>query len=421
MSHVISCLAVLIQLVASVSAHAAGAGPADWPQILGPQRDGRYLGPALAETWPDGRPPVLWTHDAGAGFSGPIVSGETLIFFHRLDDQDVVEALAADSGRAIWKFTYPATYRDRFGFNNGPRASPTAAAGRVFTYSADGRLHALDLRSGELLWAVDARRRFDADEGFFGFGSSPLVDGGRVIVEVGGEDDAGIVAFEAATGKVLWRATSDEASYASPIAATLGGTRRLLVWTREALVDLDPQTGAVGLTFKWRSRQGSSVNAATPLVFGDRVFLSASYNTGAVLLALERNRWRQVWSSDDVLSNHYATSVHLGGHLFGFHGRTEVRPDLRCVRLDDGEVVWSAADFGAGSMILTGETLVIVRENGEVVLAPAQRSGFEPRARAKILDPTVRAAPALAHGVLFARNERKLVAVDLRVRKADAM
>lgn len=384
---------------------------ADYPQHLGPNRDGQIAAGQLAASWPEEGPPLLWRQPVGEGFAGPAVADGKLVLFHRVGDEEIVTALDAASGEEIWATGYPTSYRDDFGFDEGPRATPTIADGRVFTSGAQGVLQALDLESGERLWLVDAHERFGAPKGFFGEASAPLVSGGRVMVNVGGRGGAGIVAFDAATGAVLWTATDDEASYSTGVLATLRGRASALFFTREGLVELDPTDGTVRATLHWRSRAAASVNAATPLVISDRVFLSASYNTGAVLLQRNAEGFAPVWSSNDVMSNHYATSVRVRGYLYGYHGRQEYGPSLRAVELATGEVAWSVEGFGGGTILAAGDRLLILREGGELILAEASPEAFRPLARAQILRPTIRAYPAVARGVLYARNEREMVAV----------
>ncbi|MGH9659736.1 MAG: PQQ-binding-like beta-propeller repeat protein, partial [Bryobacteraceae bacterium] len=249
--------------------------------------------------------------------------------------------------------------------------------------------------------------------GFFGAAASPLVEGNRVLLNVGGKN-AGIAAFDAATGKTLWTSTTDEASYASPAAHTIAGARHALFFTRAGLVSLDPVTGRERFRWPWRARMNASVNASTPIVAGNFVFISASYGTGAAVLEIGPGGPKKVWSSDDALSNHYATSVHHDGFLYGYHGRQEEGPSLRSVELAAGKVRWSVDRFRAGTILLAGSTLLIQREDGELVLAPASPAAFRPLARAQVVGGTVRAYPALAGGLWFVRNEKTLVAVGLR-------
>jgi outer membrane protein assembly factor BamB len=402
-----------LTLVSALTLAALAAQPAstDWPQFLGPQRDGVYRGPAIG--WSGGVPRVVWQKEIGQGLSGPVVAEGRLILFHRVGDKELVESFDAKTGAHQWTYGYPTAYRDDFGFDEGPRAVPVVSNGVVYTFGAEGQLHAVSLQTGTRLWSEDTMRRFGVAKGFFGAAGSPLVEDGRVIANVGGKG-AGIVAFDAKTGKPLWTSTDDEASYSSPIGATFAGRRLALFLTRSGLVALDPASGRVQAERRWRARQAASVNAATPLVIGDIIFVSAEYGPGAGAFRFDGSRLTDLWSSNDALSNHYATSVHHGGVLYGFHGRQEFGPALRAVDLLTGKVRWSQDGFHAGSITLAGDRLVIVREDGELVVAPAAPAAFRPIAQARVLAPTVRAFPALADGLLYLRNEKTLVCLDLR-------
>ena len=386
---------------------------ADWPQFLGPERNGVYRGPALADTWPAKGPAVAWRKTVGQGFAAPVVVQNRLILFHRLGAQETVEALDATTGASIWRYQYPTTYRDDFGFDEGPRAVPVVADGIVYTFGAEGQLHAVNLATGQRVWSEDTMKRFNVPKGFFGAAGSPLVEGGRVIANVGGPK-AGIVAFDAKTGQVQWTATTDQASYSSGVAATFPPGRRAIFLTRDALVGLDPATGTVAFRRGWRARINSSVNVAAPLVVGDLIFVSAEYGPGAGVLRVEGSNLVELWTSDEAMSNHYANSVHRDGILYGFHGRQEFGPSLRAVELRTGRVRWSQEQFRAGTVTLVGDRLLIVREGGEMILAPASPDAFKPLARAQILPATIRAYPAVSDGFVYVRNENTLVCLDLR-------
>ncbi|MCE2514801.1 MAG: PQQ-like beta-propeller repeat protein [Acidobacteria bacterium] len=397
--------------------HAVGpgaAGASDWPQFLGPKRNGVYGGPAISDSWPASGPPVLWRKPLGEGFSGAVVQAGRLVLFHRLENSEQVECLEAQTGRPLWQYDYPTDYRDDFGFDGGPRATPSIWEGKVYTFGAQGVLHCLELENGRKVWSLNTHEKFGVRKGFFGAACSPLVEDGRVFLNVGGRDQAGLVAFDARTGRVLWTSTDDEASYSSPATATLGGRRQVLFFTRTGLVSADPASGEVLFRFRWRARSRASVNAATPLAAAPLIFLSASYGTGAVQLRVKGSELETVWTSDESLSNHYSTSVIRGGHLFGFHGRQEYGQSLRCVALQTGRVLWSRDGFGAGTLSLAGDRLLVLKENGELLLVAASPQAFRLIAKASILAPTVRAYPALADGRLFARNQKELVAVDLQ-------
>jgi outer membrane protein assembly factor BamB len=402
-------LAILVTtLAAGVPAIAT-----DWPQFLGPNRNGTYTGPPLLEAWGPSGPKVVWRKQVGQAFAGPAVVQNRVLLFHRVGNEEVLESLDTKTGATAWRYAYPTNYRDDFGFDEGPRAVPVVADGIVYTFGAQGQLHAVDLAKGTRVWSEDTMKRFNVPKGFFGAAGSPLVEGGRVIANIGG-DKAGIVAFEPKTGKVLWTATDDDASYSSGMAATIGGRRSAIFLTRDSLVGLDPANGAIQFQRRWRARNANSVNAATPLVVGDSIFVSSEYGPGAGVLRVEGAKLVDVWASDEVMSNHYATSVYHDGFLYGYHGRQEFGPSLRAVEFKTAAVKWSLDQFRAGSITLVGDRLLVIREGGEMMLAPASPQGFKPLARAQILPGVVRPLPAIADGFVYVRNENTLVCLDLR-------
>jgi outer membrane protein assembly factor BamB len=386
---------------------------ADWPQFLGPDRNGTYPGPPLLETWGPSGPKVVWRKQVGQAFAGPAVVQNRVLLFHRVGNEEVLESLDVKTGTSMWRYAYPTNYRDDFGFDEGPRAVPVVADGIVYTFGAQGQLHAVDLTKGTRVWSEDTMKRFNVAKGYFGAAGSPLVEGGRVIANIGG-DKAGIVAFDAKTGKVVWTATEDDASYSSGMAATIGGRRSAIFLTRDNLIGLDPATGSIQFQRRWRARIAASVNAATPLVVGDSIFVSAEYGPGAGVLRVEGAKLVDVWTSDEVMSNHYATAVYHEGVLYGFHGRQEFGPSLRAVEFKTGTVKWNQDQFRAGSVTLVGDRLLVMREGGELILAPASPQGFKPLARAQVLPGVVRPLPAIADGFVYVRNHNTLVCLDLR-------
>jgi outer membrane protein assembly factor BamB len=406
---------VLLSVGVAVSVTRASAS--DWPQFLGPTRNGVYGGQTLTASWPKDGPPVVWQRKVGQGFSGPAVASDKLVLFHRIDDKETVECLDAKTGKGLWSFDYPTAYRDDFGFDEGPRATPAIADDHVYTYGAEGVLTCLDLTSGKKVWGLSAKSDFHAPKGFFGIACSPLVESNAAILNIGG-DGAGIVAFDKLSGKILWKATNDQPSYSSPVAATINNRRYLFVLTLANLVALDPANGQVLFQYPFRPPIRSSVTAAAPLIVDDEVFLSASYGLGAVLLKITPDGPKKIWSGDDILSNHYATSVCLNGFLYGIHGRTdpgfEPPASLRCVEFKTGKVRWQQDGFGAATLTLAGDQLFILTDKGELIRAPATPSAFKPLDRAQVLPTQVRAHPALASGLFYARSKDKLVCLDLQ-------
>ena len=385
-----------------------GIEAADWPQFLGPDRNG-VSAEKVRTNWEAQEPTTLWKKKVGAGFAAPIVVENTVVLFHRDGNSEILAAFDLRTGKEKWQHKAPTNYRDDFGFDEGPRATPCFDNGRIYAIGAEGMVRCGDFASGEEVWTVDARKHFKMRKGFFGFAPSPLVAGENLLLNLGGENGAGIVALDKKTGKLRWKATDHEASYSSPVLAR----NRAVFFTREGLVILNAADGKNLVEYPCRARMHASVNAATPLVIGNTVFITASYNTGAALFRTEETRLEKIWSNDESLSAHYATPVHHAGHLYGFHGRQEHGPQFRCVDLLTGRVLWTEGAFDAGTVTLARDHLLILRESGELVLAPASPKKFQIISRVQILGSDTRAYPALSNGFLVARDKSNLVCVQV--------
>ncbi len=379
---------------------------ADWPQFLGPARDGSTSDP-IGDSWPAGGAPTVWEARVGEGFSSPIIAEGTAYLFHRRDDREVISAWVAGTGAERWAASFPTDYSDDQGSGDGPKSTPAVANGRLFTLSPSGVLRAVSIRDGALLWEVDLVRRFEGSRGFFGFATSPLVMGDRLVVQVGGTG-ASTVAFGAADGKVLWKSGSDEAGYGSPVPWIVDGRPRALAFNRSGAVAHDMEDGREVFRFPWRSRMHASVNAAAPRVDSGGLFLTASYGTGAAWIRAEGASGNVVWSGDDILSAHFATPVESGGFLYGFHGRHESNPVFRCVERATGKVRWTLEDVGSGSVIRVGGQLLVLAESGEmrVLLANAERP--VERTRFQACGSGARMIPAVSEGLLWVRDRSRL-------------
>lgn len=406
--------AVAMVFAVMVSATAAWAGE-DWPQFLGPARDATYRGEAkLAATWPEKGPAVIWKMKVGEGFGSPVIVGEKLVLFHRQGNRMMLDCLHPATGKTLWSQGYDTTYSDEMRKGDGPRSTPAVADGRVVAFGPDGVLWCVELATGKTLWQIDTRKLYRTPGGFFGRACSPLIEGDLVLLNIGGPEH-GIGAFDVKTGELKWKATADEAGYASPICATIGDQRLAFFFTRTGLVAANPKSGQVLWQHRWRSKQHASVNAATPVIVDDLIFLSASYQTGATTLQLQGDQVRTLWAADEVLSSQYANIVHHEGHLFGFDGRNDFGDTrLRCVEMKTGKVKWTQPDLPAGPLLLAGDKIIVLLESGEVQLIEANAAGYKKLAAAKLLEAPVRANPALSAGLLYLRDETQLIAVDLK-------
>lgn len=384
----------------------ATAGAGDWPQILGPERSGVAEAETLLARWPTSGPAVVWERAVGPGVAGTAIQGSRGILFHREESEEVIEAFDVLTGQTVWRDSYQTSFRPQVGGEDGPLCVPTIAGKKVVTYGAQGVLSCLDFDSGKLLWRRKTHDDFDAREGYFGAGSSPLIWQDRVIVNVGGfRTQSAVVAFAMSSGDTLWHVYDDHASYSSPRIATIDGQTRLLVETRLNFLVIDPAQGTVDGEFPFGGR-GPTVNGANPVLVGPHIFLTASYGIGAVLAKLTATSATELYRTDDLYSSQYCTPVTDGEALYGIDGRQDGPPgELKCIDPIARRTLWSVPNFGYGTLLLADGKLVIARTDGTLVLAAANREGFEQLATAKVLPGTLRALPALSNGRLFVRDE----------------
>jgi outer membrane protein assembly factor BamB len=386
-----------------LAAFATQATATDWPQILGPDRNGKAPGERLADAWPEDGPKPLWSKPLGSGYAGVAVAAGKVIAFHRIGELERVEALDASSGRSLWQRDFHAAYRGGIDVDKGPRCVPLIADGTVYVFGAAGDLHAVSLDQGNHLWSRPLYEELAGDEGYFGAGSTPILAGGKLLVNVGGRR-AGIVAVHPKSGETAWQASDEAASYSSPALVRVAGKEQALFVTRLNCVLVDPTAGTVKNLFPFGQR-GPTVNAATPLVLGDKVFTTASYNVGAKLAALTSNGAKEIWASDDILSSQYATPVEHEGFLYGIHGREDIGvAALRCVEAATGKIRWSEEGFGVAHIILADGKLLLQKADGTLVLAAADPSHFRRLAGFKLDAESARALPALSAGRLYVRT-----------------
>lgn len=394
---------------------APSAVAGDWPQILGPNRNGIAQGETIAHNWGAAGPRRVWQYDLGSGLAGPAVVDGKLIIFHRVGNEDVAEALDARSGTPLWKVTFPTRYVSTISTDNGPRCVPTVHAGHVYLIGGGGQLHCVKLADGAKVWSRDCARDFNAPDGYFGFGSSPIVAADRLLVNVGGGSaEAGIVAFDLKTGRTLWQATGELASYSSPVTARIADKDQVVFVTRYQTLGIDPASGRVWWKLPFGQR-GPTVNAANPLVLGDHLFLTASYGIGAVYARLGQNEPQEVWSSDNVLSSQYTTPIYRDGYLYGIDGRHDVGiASLRCIDPKTGKVVWNQDGFGKASLLLAGDKLLVQTTGGELRVVAASPEGYRLLASATVCGEGTFALAALSDGYYYVRDGERLRCFDLR-------
>jgi len=387
---------------------------ADWPQILGPDRNAVVAEAPSNFGWSKDGPNVLWRSPAGSGVAGAAIVEGTAYLFFRVEDEEVLEARDLKSGQLQWTQKFPTSFQPRIMPDDGPLCVPTVKGDRIVLFGASGGLRCLERKSGKVLWSRDTHGEYGADEGYFGAGSSPLIVENLVLVNVGGfRQNAGVVAFELETGKTAWQTGAWQASYAAPILTQANGQPIAIFCTRLETVGLNPKTGEVLFQTPFGAR-GPTVNGATPVVRGDHLFLTASYNIGSVWARFDEKSIEVERAELDPMASQYTTPVPVGKSLIGCDGRQDgPDADLVCFDPATGDVRWRESGFGYATLIRVGDKLLIAKTDGEVVLAKASEDRFQILQRTSVLDGVTRALPALSGNTLILRNEQEWICVQL--------
>jgi outer membrane protein assembly factor BamB len=415
----------------------------DWPGFLGPARNGKSTEVGLRNHLPTAEPPIVWQKPIGVGYSAPAIANGRLFHFARFENAARLTCMDAKTGDELWTVDHPTAYEDLLGYNNGPRATPVVDDQHVYTYSAEGMLQCVRIADGQLVWRVVTMKDFNVVKNFFGVGSTPLLWRDLVLVNVGGSPSGGptdvyaasgyvessgscIVAFERATGKVRWQTGDDLASYASPVLAHIGGREVVFMFARGGLLAIDPAKGTTLASFSWRARKLESVNASSPVVKGDEVFISETYELGSALVRFSGASFAEIWSDrnrrrNQAMALHWNTPIEYEGYLYGSSGYHAPEAELRCVEWKTGKVLWSEPNMGRSSLLLVDGILVCLSEDGTLRLLRATPEKYDELAEwelsasdgTPLLTYPAWAAPALSDGLLYVQGADRLVCLRL--------
>jgi len=394
---------------------ATSAAAEDWPAYLGPRQNGTSAETGLLLDWPEDGPPRLWSKRLGPSFSPPVIAGGRLVTAHRIGDEVIVECLDAATGKTLWAFRYPTRYADEFSYNGGPRSSPTIDGDRVYTYGAAGVLTCLDLATGEKVWQRRLNAQLEAPKNFFGVGVPPVIENDLILLNPGAPDGAGVVGIDKHTGKTAWKASDHGPSYSTPVTCTIHGRRMALFLTQNGLLIVEPATGKILHDFPFRSPLYHSVNAASPVVVDDVVFLSAAYTVGSIALRVTPDELTTLWRDKKNFQNHWATSIYHDGYLYGAHGRHEKDAVMRCIDSGTGAVRWtSPPGLGRTTFIMAQGHLLVMGERGYLALVEVTPERYVEKERVRLLKYPCWAPPVLANRRLYLRGETELLCLDLR-------
>ena len=411
----------------------------DWNNFLGPEQNGKSQEKITIKPWTETGPTVLWTIEIGTSYGSPSIANGKVYIFARHGDKARLSCLESRTGNELWRFEYLTDYEDMYGYNNGPRSCPIVDNERVYIFGAEGMLHCVNVKNGKPIWKVDTVQQFNVVDNFFGVASAPAVEGDLLIVQIGGSplgtpkdiwesrgkpkpNGSGIVAFNKFTGDVIYQIADELSSYASPIFTNINERRWGFAFLRGGLVGFEPKSGKIDFHYPWRHNQIESVNASSPVIVGDLVFISESYGIGSSVLQVSPGGYKVVWkdrpnSRNKAMEMHWHTAIHHEGYLYGCSGRHSGGAEFRCVELKTGKVMWRSRVNERASLLWVNTYFIYLGEYGRLLLlkcipekldiisqsVPTDKNGRQ------LINYPAWAAPVLADGRLYVRGKDRLI------------
>ena len=380
---------------------------ADWPQWRGPQRDGTSVETGWSDTWSPSGPKVAWRAKVGLGFSSVVVAEGKAYTMGHSDGKDSVFCFDLQTGSEVWKQSYASELGDKY-FDGGTTGTPTVSGGRLYTLNRWGETHCFNAVDGKIQWSKNIQTETSATVPDWGFSGAPLILDRQLFLNVG----EGGLALDSKDGRILWKSAPKSAGYSTPLPVTAGAESQVVFSSDKGYAGVNPKDGKELWRIRWLTQYG--VNAADPIVSGDQVFLSTGYSKGAGMFKLGKAEPDQLWKSKS-LHTQLNAAVLYQGYLYGVDGDTSGKAALKCVEFATGNERWSVPDFGTGGVIIAGGKLIALSGVGELLIAAAAPSGFNPSARAQVLGGKCWTAPVLADGRILVRNSRgEIACLDVR-------
>ena len=431
---------LIISLIGTIETFAA-----DWNDFLGPERNGKSQEKIDIIPWGKTGPPVVWHKEIGTSYGAPTVANGRVFIFTRHGNTARLTCMESTTGNELWRFEYPTAYEDMYGYNNGPRCCPVVDEDRVYIFGSEGMLHCVRVSDGKGLWDVDTTAKFHVVQNFFGIASTPAVEGELLIVQIGGSppgspkdiwaangkpdpNGSGIVAFNKYTGEIVYQIADELASYASPVFSTIEERRWGFAFLRGGLVGFEPASGEIDFHYPWRHRKIESVNASSPVIANDLVFISESYGIGSSVLRVHPGGYEVVWKDrasrrNKSMALHWNTAIHHEGYLYACSGQHPNGAELRCIELETGDVMWSQRVDERASLLWVNDYFIYLGEYGRLMLLKCTPEKLEAISQVPVLrDKNGKqlitypawAAPVLSDGYLYIRGKDHLICFNLR-------
>jgi hypothetical protein len=425
----------------------------DWPRMLGVHYDSKNSETGILTQWPKEGLRIVWHEKIGTGYGNGVAALGRWLQFDRHGNVERLSCYEAQTGKFLWKWEASVVYQDAYGYNDGPRSSPIVDGRYVYVYGVAGRIACVDIETGKELWQRNLSTDYSVVPNFFGVGASPLVYNDLLIAMVGGSpkrgffsrsatindmpsakpDGTGMIALDKRTGKEVYRVGNYLASYSAPIIAKLHGEDYCVSLMREGLLIFRAKDGTGEQFFPFRAATLESVNAASPVVHDNKIFISEAYEIGSAMLEFTGSELKLLWRDEGMRSSqsmrtHWTTPLLHENRLYASSGRNPTDTDIRCIELQGNQppkTVWSQRNRDRGTGMIVDSHWLWLGENGklhllklgsdthEVVAEMDLQLKPQPGSKEPILNPPSWAPPVLSHGLLFVRGSDRIICLEL--------
>ena len=403
---VVMILTFVLFCLSGVTAQTSG----DWPQWRGPNRDGISKETGLLKQWPETGPALVWkASGSGTGYSSLAVANGRIFTMGLRGDKEYIIAFDTATGKEVWATLNGTGYQNDKG--NGPRGTPTIDGDRLFALGGNGDLSCLDTKTGKVVWTMNLLQKFGGENPRWGISESPLVIGEKLLVNAGGPG-ASVMALNKKNGELIWKSQSDGAGYSSAMPVQIGSTTHVVFFTHNRALGVDLKDGR--LLWSYPKASNKVANVATPVIRGNKVFVSSDYGTGAGLVEIKADNSAQEVYFTREMRNHHSSSILIGDYLYGFSSGI-----LTAMKFDTGEVAWRDRSVGKGSLVYADGNLYALSENGVVGLVEATPTAYVEKGRFRIQQESLPTwtHPVISNGRLYLRDQNTIYAYDIKAKK----
>lgn len=377
----------------------------DWPSWRGPDRNGISREKEWDPKTIAPEPNFAWKINVGNGYSAVAIRGNYLYTMGNDKRKDTVWCLDVKTGKEVWSYTYPCTY----GQYPGPRATPLIDGDNLYTLSEQGDLFCFNAKTGKIIWEQNIVKEYKAILPTWNLAGSPVIEGNTLYINACTYG----IALDKRTGKKIWASPPGKSGYASPVLATINKVDSLLIFGEKALYGVNKESGKMLWQYKWVTNY--DVNAADPVVWGNKIFISSNYGVGCALISIDKNKPTEIWKNKTIKS-HFSSFILFDGYIYANDG-SPGRGNFKCIELASGKEMWSEK-LGFGSLMATEDYLILLTERGSLHIARVNPKKYEEVAQSKVISGTCWTPPVLAQGRIYCRNHKgDIVSIDVDKKK----